>query len=361
MSNEIQISGEAKIETIQTASPSLDQLDPESAILAKLPTLEGQFGKKPENVRDLYYGFAAFAKEKLDPSDTASNYVELGRLQYNIQTAEFNIPGVSYSRATVSENVKLSARIAGVPETLNKPHEFAQAFWLSKLDRSTPGVNPGEPRTWSADPTPSEWFAGNVSYGTLRKLFPTMKRESGDTELDCWEFHDGWEAWVRGILDRLRKGQLSATKVDALYRDKKSAMDRAEKEAKRAGLTQEQIKALEANEKNADRQKKLAKLSEDVVNLSKDAITSVGYGKNELKRFMVDKGVIDPDSILNGASIDALASKMQPGDGRTLILALVSTGRNDIVNEIGREIANQIRLAKEKTEDVATLPMTKSA
>jgi hypothetical protein len=206
----------------------------------------GLFEGKPDALRALYAGFAAYAKEALDPRESGIRYVTLGAMANGIMLEEHRT--ATYLRHDVSRNIKRAAEEAGVPDSLNKPHEFIAAYWLAKLDLSTPGSSPDDPRILHQGDIPPEWFEGDVTYGVLRKLFPCIHRTSNDTELDAWDFNPGWEPWVRDILVQVRTGGLSANKIAALYSARKDKIETDKPDDSKTATARRKMASKPAND-----------------------------------------------------------------------------------------------------------------
>jgi hypothetical protein len=331
--------------------------DSEAAVLKRVKTFDQMFAEKPETAKAILREFGEYAAETFNGRDSGFRYFNLGRLFDAYQIEEMKrVPG-SYDRAVVSEDVKNTARAFGVAESLNQPHEFAACYWLVRLARSTPGDGPGVPRTWDHSAVDADWFSGNLSYGTLRKLLPTIKRVSGNNSLDEWEFNPDWEPWVRDIITRLRNGSgLSAAGVEALYKAKKAALAKAREAASHAGLTKEEIESIAESERIEKREKKLRQLSEDVVNVRKYASKELGMTPADLRTFLADKSVIPADPKLNIATIEGLASSMTPVDAKTLVqtlmkLYLTDPSRLPVLKALVRECANAVNQMKSAAEE----------
>jgi hypothetical protein len=306
--------------------------DSEEAILSKVKTIDEYFASKSEGLRKQYVAFGEYAGQALNPKDSGKTYVHLGTMFHNIMTEEFKATPGSYDREGASVNCKAAARLAGVPESRNLPHEFAAAFWLCMLDRSTPG-GPGEPRTFSHEQPKDDWFAGNVSYAALRVLFPLIKRASKNDELDSWEFtSDVWEGWCRDILKRLRAGQLVVAQIEALLKAKKLTIAKEVKAAAHAGLTKDEIESIEASENVEKREKKLKNLGDLAIKMNKYAAKELGMGKNEVTDYLGNKSIIRPDR----PTVHQWAKVMTIDDAETLImvlsnLALIDPSRGDVL------------------------------
>jgi hypothetical protein len=302
--------------------------DSEAAVLQKVMTIESAFNMKAPSLKSLYLSFGEYAREKLDPSDSGRTYVTLGHLAFQILAEEHRLNPGGFKRSTVSENIKNAGRYAGVPESRNLPHEFTSAYWLARLDQSTPGET-GMPRTWGPDQISENWFGGNLTYAALRLLFPTMFQvDASDTELETREFKPGWEAWVREIVKRLRSAQLTCGQVKALYDTKKTAIQKEEERARHKVMTPEQIKDEKRLAKLKTQEKKLQSLGSDALSLAENASDAGITSKEALTDFLVNKGVVDrPQS----KTVYDWADTMTAGDARALIQRLDEKGRADIV------------------------------
>src|SRR5262249_40659860 len=197
------------------------QPDSEEAVLSKVQSFEQVFQGDP--LAADYDDFGSYAKTTTDPKDGAILYVTLGVKGNNLQIKERNLAPASYDRGAVSKKLSMAARLHGVPESMNRPHEWIAMYWVAKLDRSDPGEL-GKPRSFNGDAIPADWFGGNISYGVLRVLSAYIRRVSKDNEMDVWEFTDGFEATVRDLLDRLREGTLSGSQAEALLKHRKQVL-----------------------------------------------------------------------------------------------------------------------------------------
>ena len=346
---------EVKAEATAETGPAPDS---EEAILATVKDFNAVFGMKPEPVRNLYRDFGTYCKEKLDPTSTGLFYVTLGGMYKNIQDAEHKLNPSGYKRSTTSENVKIAARIAGVPESVNEPDCFAKAYWLAMLDRSTPGRD-GESRTFDHSPIPGDWFGGNLSYGAMRVLFPTIKRMSEDTECDVWEFNPGWEAWVRDQLKKLRAGGLTVNQLRTLYDAKKAAIAKANKEEARKGKTPEQIKEENRLKKIADREKKLAELGEDAMSLAKNAVDANIIGTDQLTDFLVNKGVIKRPEAPPTKTVYDWAETITPGEAKALVQRIAELGRHDVLTVLIQHV--MVAAQQNRKQETVPMPQKKSA
>jgi hypothetical protein len=297
--------------------------DSEEAVLSKVESFEQVFGSDP--LAADYDDFGSFAKTTTDPRDGAVLYVTLGIKGHNLQVKERNLAPASYDRAAVSKKLSMAARLHGVPESMNRPHEWIAMYWVAKLDRSDPG-EPGQPRSFHGDAIPADWFGGNISYGVLRVLSAYIKRVSKDDEMDVWEFTDGFESTMRDLLERLRKGTLSGTQAEALLKHRKSVLKKEREDAEFAGLTEDERRSIKEAREIETREKRLTELGSEAVTLAKSAAEKLKMGKAALATFLANKGVIPPQG---PPSCRDFAKMMTPGDAKGLVQALVELYPND--------------------------------
>src|SRR5262249_39355629 len=148
----------------------------EENILATVETFDQAFGSDP--LKADYLAFGQTAKAYVDTVDDAKFYTSMGLMQFNIQVKERNIAPGSYERSAVMKKCETALRLCQVPDSMVRPNEIAGMFWVLKLDRSTPGANESDPRSFASDEIPADWFGGNLTYGALRVLVPCIKRVS---------------------------------------------------------------------------------------------------------------------------------------------------------------------------------------
>ncbi len=304
-------------------------VDPEVETLSKVPTFEGQFGQRTTEEQRILRDLGEHAKRTIDPKTTGLDYVTLGWLCDSYLVERYKTLGGEFSRATAIEECKLDMRIYGVPESLNKPANFIAVFQMARLSLSTPGASDGMPRTFTVHRIPEDWFGGNISYGALLDLVPTVSRvnsgKTADSELDVWEFDsNAWEAWTRQILDRLRSGSLTGTMALALR-------------------------------KNFDTKLKADQRREERANKST-------MGADQLEQFLRNKGVIPAVPRPSMANVNGLASVMIPGDAKSLVQALAAIAESnpskmDVFVALKDEVQVVMKRWMAQKAETATLPM----
>lgn len=310
---------DATVEPIAPTPPIAD----ESEVLATVETFDSStFANDP--LKAQYAEFATAARELVDPTDAAPRYVDLGRLGHNIMIGEQKLSGGAYERKAATAKMAHALRLHGVPESMIIPDELVAIFWLSKLDGSTPGEE-GQPRTFPSVATTPEWFGGNITTGVLRVMRKLIYRASEENEIDVWEYRKGFEALCRDMINRLRAGELSIRKVEALIDFKKKAIKAAEDAERFAGLNADQVKSIKASQQNKSRQRKLEQLSEKAVELQGFAATECKLGIGELAELLVNKSVIPP----RDRSIEDWANEMTPGDANKLAVCLYEASRKN--------------------------------
>src|SRR5262249_28542651 len=108
-----------------------------------------------------------FAKRTTDPVDGAVLYLTLGVKANNLQVKERSLAPSSYDRAAVSKKLSMAARLHGLPESMNRPHEWIAMYWVANLDRADPR-EAGQPRPFQGAAVAAEWFGRDLSGGALR-------------------------------------------------------------------------------------------------------------------------------------------------------------------------------------------------
>jgi hypothetical protein len=296
--------------------------DSEQAVLSKVQSFAQVFQGDPLSVD--YDDFGSCAKETTDPKNGAVLYVNLGVKGHNLQVAERNLAPSSYDRAAVSKKLAMAARLHGVSESMNRPHEWIAMFWVAKLDRSVPG-EPGKPRTFRGDAIPADWFGGNISYGVLRVFSAYIKRVSKDDELDVWDFAEGFEASVRDLLGRLRQGTLSGAQAEALLKHRKQVLKQEKDRAKFAGLTEAEINSIKEAEKNVGLRQRLNKLGEMAAEVQMYAAKELKKDKAALREFLVNSQIIEPPPPPppQMMTMKAMAQAMTPGHAKELVQTLM--------------------------------------
>jgi hypothetical protein len=293
-------------------------VDSEENILATVESFDSAFANDPLAAK--YREFGNTARAYADPSDATPRYVGLGSMLHDIEVAEHNLAPSSYDRAKVMKKCETALRVCGVPESMVRPQELTGVFWTVKLDRSTPPASEGEPRTFSVDATPAEWFGGNITTGALRVLAKSISRVSKNDELDVWEYRDGYETWARDMVNRLRRGELSIRQVERLLDARKKNLADAKKRERFAGLTPDEINSVEAAEKNASLQSRLNELGQKALDVQKFAADELKKGGAELKEFLANRGVIPAEKFITPQEY---AAQMTPGDAKALVQELI--------------------------------------
>jgi hypothetical protein len=233
-----------------------------------------------------------------------------------------------------------------------RPNEIAGMFWVLKLDRSTPGANESEPRSFSSDEIPADWFGGNLTYGALRVLVPCIKRVSKKDEMDVYEYNEGFEASVRDWVKRLRGDQLSISQVERLIKARKKFLADEKAHAERAGLSAAEIEALENAKRVESREKRLSEIKSDALTFQKNAAEKLKMGKDDLRDLLANMQIIPPVRM----TPQEYAAQMSPGDAKALVQELIKLYPTKpdriqvfkVLLHTCRSIADQIRSAREK-------------
>src|SRR5262249_9058402 len=155
------------------------------------------------------------------------------------------------------------------------------------------------------------YFAGNYTLGAMRILARSISKVSKPDELDSWDFKDGYEAWTREMIKRLRdtSAPLSVRQVESLYKAHVKRLADAKKRERFAGLTTDEIASVEAAEKNASLQTKLTALASKALDVQKFAADELKKGGTELKEFLANRGIIPAERFVTPAEY---AAQMTP-------------------------------------------------
>jgi hypothetical protein len=309
------------IEAEETTPAPVEQpvapVETEEAVLSTLEQFDVAFAGDP--LKDKYRKFAEEVHETVNPATSGPRYLMHSLSMSNLMVDEFNIAPNGYDRASVLKKCENALRLCGVPESLTaKPAEIASYIWIAKLDLSTPGGE-GEPRSFSAGEIPADWFGGNLKHTALRVLYRCIDRQSKNDELDVWEYKDGYETHVGEWVKRLREGYLSYRQVEKLIEYRKKTIAQEKKATKFAGLNADEIKSIEAAEKNVGLQTKLTKLGEMSLLVQKFAAEELKKSPTDVRDFLANKGIIPADRF---PTVQEWAARMTPGDAKLLVQTL---------------------------------------
>jgi hypothetical protein len=310
------IETEVVVETAPV-QPVLVETETEEQVLATVESFESAFGNDP--LKQDYYEWAMTIKTDVDSVDKAIQFVSYGAGSYRLMCKEKNIAPGSYERSRVIKKFESALRLCNVPEAWVKPQEITAIHGLVRLVRSTPGAE-GEARSYPSDEASAEWFGGNITLSTLRVMAKCADRVSGKDEIDVWEFKDGYEAHVREWVTRLREGFLSLRQVESLIKYRAKVLAAEKKAAKFQGLSNEDIAKIEAAEKNRTLETKLSALGTKALELQDMAANELKKGKEELRDFLANKGVIPPAAFPTPTEI---AARLTAGEAKALVQALI--------------------------------------
>jgi hypothetical protein len=289
----------------------------EELVLSTVVTFDAVFETDP--LKADYFELAQKIKAEQDSTDKAIQFIEYGRLAYNIMVKRKNIAPNAFERAAEMKRLETALLMNGITEWMVKPQEVTALYWLAKLDRSTTPPE-GEARSYPVDATPDEWFGGNITVSTLRVLAKCIKKVSGKKELDTWEFAPHFEAHVREWIIRLREGYLSMRQVEQLISHRKTVIANEKTAAEYAGLNDDQIASIEASKKNKHVQGKLEKLGSLALGVQDYAATELKQSGSDLRDFLVNKQIIPPVVFPTNSEI---ASHLTPGDAKEIVQHLV--------------------------------------
>jgi hypothetical protein len=326
------------------------ETETEEQVLATVQSFDSAFVNDP--LKDKYLAFGETARALVDPIDVVPRFVALGAMCHNLMVDEKNLAPGAYERPKVIAKCETALRLCNVPEYLVRPNEIVAVFWVSKLDRSTAPAE-GESRTYPVDEAPAEWFGGNLTMTALRIIAKCISRASKADETDVYDFKEGFEPHVREWVKRLREGYLSCRQVETLIEYRRKRMTDERKAQKYAGLSEQDRASIEAAEKNASLQSKLTELGSKALELQKMAAEDLKKGKEELRDFLANKGVIPPAAFPTPLEI---AARLTPGDAKALVQALVKLypTQPDRLNvfkvlwHTAKNVVNEINATREK-------------
>jgi hypothetical protein len=307
-------------EPVQESAPGESIIgDSEEQVLSTVESFDTAFRNDPLAVK--YREFGDAARAYADPVDATERFIKLGALQHDLMVAEHNLAPSSYDRAAVMKKCESALRACGVPESMVKPQEVTAIYWIVKLDLSKPGEE-GEPRSFYdvAELLP-DWLGGNLTVGVLRVLAKCLSRQSGNDEIDVWDYRVDYESWMHDKCERLHNGELSIRQVERLLDAKKKQLAEAKKREKFAGLTADEIASVESAEKNASLQSKLTELSSKALDVQKFAAEELKKGGADLKEFLANRGIIPAEKFITPQEY---AAQMTPGDAKALVQALIT-------------------------------------
>jgi hypothetical protein len=298
-------------------------IETEEQVIAAVPSFETEFAADP--LKDEIFAWAMDIKRNEDGVDKCIRFVSYGARAVALMLKRYNISPGSYNRAKVIDYFQHALTLCNV-SVLTKPQEMIAVYQLVQLERSIPGGE-GEARTYPADTPPNDWFGGNLHESTLRAMAKCIKRVSKDGELDCWEFKEGFEPWVRDWVKRLRDGYLSLRQVESLMVHRAKMLKHEKEQAEYAGLTAGERQSLVDNKANKERETRLTKLASLALGVQDYAATELKKGKEELREFLVNKNVIPP--LPPPPTMIELAATMTPGQAKQLVQALVAGYKAD--------------------------------
>jgi hypothetical protein len=316
----------AEIEPVESdpvkkdALPSEPDVDSEQNVLATVLTFETVYAADP--LKDKWLAWGSRIKRETDSASKAiQNYGYAAELM-DLCRQEHNLTPNSYDRADMIKKGETVLSLCQVNDSGLKIQELVQLYWLVRLDLSEPG-EPGVPRSFKIDALPDEYFAGNYTVGAMRILAKCISKTSKANELDAWDFREGYEAWTRDIIKRLRDSSapLSVRQVESLYKAKVKQLADAKKREKFAGLTADEIASVESAEKNASLQTKLTELATRALDVQKYAADELKKGGADLKEFLANRGIIPAEKFVTAAEY---AAQMTPGDAKALVQALIT-------------------------------------
>jgi hypothetical protein len=344
-------------ETVVTA---LVPAETEEQVLSTVRDFDSEFKSDP--LIEDYRKLAVKIKAEQDTTNKAIQYVGYGCDAYNISVKRKNMAPNAYDRAAETKTLETALLLQGVTDTMVHVQEIAGLFWLTKLDRSTPGGE-GEPRSFQRDAVADSWFGGNLTFSTMRVLVKCIKRVSAKNEVDIYEYVPGFEPHVREWIIRLREGYLSMRQVEQLIKHRRTVIANEKTAARYAGLNPDEIASLEENEKSKTLKSKLAKLRTLTSAVQDYAATELLKGGADLRDFLVNEQIIPPIAF---PSIPDIAAHLSPGDARALIHELVrqyatTPSRLNVFKAfytVTTDIVAQMKSAKEGKPAAADLKKT---
>ena len=147
---------------------------------------------------------------------------------------------------------------------------------------------------------------------------------------------------------------LSERQIEKLKAFRETTIAAEKKAAKFQGLSNEEIATIEAAEKNASLQTKLSALGTKALELQKMAASDLKKGKEELRDFLANKGVIPPAAFPTPAEI---AARLTAGEAKALVQALIDLYPKQpdrlnvfkVLYNTTRTIVAQMKSAQEQT------------
>ncbi len=202
--------------------------DSEENVLATVQTFDQVYAADP--LKDKWLAWGSRIKRETDSASKAiQNYGYASELM-GLCVAEHNLTPNSYDRAAVIKKAENVLSLCHVNDSGLRVQELVQLYWLVRLDLSDPGKE-GEPRSFKLDALPDNYFTGNYTVGAMRVLVKCVSKTSKANELDAWDFREGYEAWTRNMIKRLRdeSAPLSVRQVESLFKSRTKALADAKK------------------------------------------------------------------------------------------------------------------------------------
>ena len=303
----------------------------QDAILAQVETFDAAFESASPEARKAYREFGQEGKDLVDPSTLADAWYAWSAKGHDIMKMEFNSNKTAYKRSVVTERLQNALLYCDCPGY--DVNHILPLYWLIHLVRSTQSSEPGVPRSFTYDEIPADFFDGNLSHTTMRYLQKYIKRTSGDSEIDAWEFRDGWEPRVREYFNSLRAGKLSLNGLKALCEAYEKHLAMAAQTAKAKTLSPEAEDRLEKARETREKQKKFDKLRELGHALNEYAIEA-GIEPETVRNTLAESKVIPQPAAQPSLStmLEAYARTMTPGEGVALIQKMADLARFDEPN-----------------------------
>jgi hypothetical protein len=333
--------------------------DTENGTELDVSTFEAAFANNPD--KDDWRAFGDEARETFDSSDTGVKAISLSVRLFNLMQKNQDRLGDKYARKDFVKLADQALTLCNVPSGVNA-NQLIPLVWIVKLDKSIPG-EPGKPRTWAGSVSDPSWYGGNLTMGALRVLASKIRRVSGKSEMDQWEFHDGWEPYVREYIKSLRACSLSLAGLKLLISQRENELEAEKDRESHAGRTPEQIAALKEAEALKEHDEKIRKLGSDLLTTYSNAVKELKMDKHQFTKLLRDKGIVAPAAIVPPSVKPTPAEfvkSMTAGDAKALVESIVELIPSDpmryatILKTLTRACQDAVRQMKSASDNART-------
>jgi hypothetical protein len=320
-------------------------------------TFDAAFATNPD--KDEWRQFGDEARETFDATDTGVNAISLSSRLLNLMIKQKQRMGDKYARAKFVELADLALTLCDVPSGITA-NQLIPLVWIVKLDKSIPG-EPGKPRSWAGSISDPSWYGGKLSMGTLRVLASKLRRVSGKSETDEWDYKEGWESYVREYVKSLRAGTLSLNSLKRLIDQREAELQTEADRASNAGKTPEQIAAAKEADAIAQHDAKIQKLGSDLLTAYSTAVKDLKMDKDEFTKLLRDKKILaQPSAKITPAEI---AKSMTPGDAVALVQALCGQMTSEpqrtliVLRALAKSASDAVKQIKTANTAAPTVPL----